>query len=67
MENITNQMPIELPNRKYYNIPIKTKSIPIMQKCNDDSVSREQFDPSSFSTSPPNEFLKFLKHRIEQY
>jgi hypothetical protein len=67
MEKVNNEMPIELPNRKYYNIPIKTKSIPIIQKYNEDGVSREQFDPSSFPSSPHNEFLKFLKQRIEQY
>ena len=59
-------MPLELPNRKYYIKPV-SKSIPIIQKSNDDNVSREQFDPSSFSNSPPSEFLKFLKQRIEKY
>jgi hypothetical protein len=67
MENRIREMPRELPNRKYYNKPTQTKSISIIQKSNDDNVSREQFDPSSFSSSPPNEFLKFLKQRIERY
>jgi len=66
MEKIHKEMPLELPNRKYYIKPV-SKSIPIIQKSNDENVSREQFDPSSFSNSPPNEFLKFLKQRIEQY
>lgn len=66
MEYITNEAPRELPSRKYNNKPIKTESIPI-QKITSDDVSREQFDPSSFSSSPPNEFLKFLKHRIARY
>lgn len=67
MEKIDNETPRELPNRKYYNNPIKSKSIPIIQKSNDDNVSREQFDPSSFSSSPPDEFIKFLKQRISKY
>jgi len=67
MEKIDNETPRELPNRKYYNNPIKSKSIPIIQKSNDDNVSREQFDPSSFSSSPPDEFIKFLKQRIAKY
>jgi len=66
MEKINKEMPLELPNRKYY-IKRMSKSIPIIQKSNDDNVSREQFDPSSFSNSPPSEFLKFLKQRIEKY
>jgi hypothetical protein len=64
MEKANNEMPLELPSRKYKNIPIKTKSLPIIQKYN---VSKELFDPSSFANSPPNEFLKFLKQRIEHY
>jgi hypothetical protein len=67
MENINNEMPRELPNRKHYIIPIKSNSIPIIQKYNDDSTTRDQFDPSSFPSSPSNEFLKFLKQRIKQY
>jgi len=69
MEKMNIEMPRELPSRKYYNIPIKTKNIPITQRYNNnnDSISKEQFDPSSFPSSPPNEFLKFLKQRIEQY
>jgi len=69
MEKINTEMQKELPSRKHYNMPMKSKSIPIIQKYNNDndSVIREHFDPSSFSSSPPNEFLKFLKHRINQY
>jgi hypothetical protein len=67
MEKVNAVMPLELPSRKYYNIPIKTKNIPIIQKPKDDSALKEQFDSSSSPNSPPNDFLKFLKQRIEQY
>lgn len=67
MENRIHEIPRELPNRKYRDKRTQTKSIPIIKKSNDDNVSRDQFDPSSFSSSPPNEFLKFLKQRIGRY
>jgi|AntAceMinimDraft_11_1070367.scaffolds.fasta_scaffold433369_1 hypothetical protein len=67
MEQIENDMPRELPQRKYHNKLEKTMNIPITKKSKYDNVSREQFDFSSFSNSPPNEFIKFLKQRIEKY
>jgi len=67
MENISNETPRQLPSRKNYNKLTQTKSIPILQNITRDNVSREKFDPSSSSSSPPNEFLKSLKHRMERY
>ena len=43
----------------------KSHSIPIIR--NNDDVTHEQFDPSSFSSSPPNAFLLCLKYRINTY
>jgi hypothetical protein len=63
------EIPKHLPNNNN-NIrnnteKIKTSSIPIIR--NSDDVTHEQFDPSSFSSSPPNSFLMCLKNRIKTY
>ena len=68
MENIYNipkNMPNKHNNNNNNNNRTKTSSIPIMRKSYD--VTREQFDPSSFSSSPPNSFLMCLKNRIITY
>jgi hypothetical protein len=67
MEIVTNEVPLELPSIKYTIIPIKTNKVPIIQKYNASNVSNEIFDPSAFANTPPNDFFKFLKHRIEHY
>lgn len=45
----------------------KSDCIPIIRMRNSDDVTHEQFDPSSFSSSPPNCFLMSLKNRINTY
>jgi hypothetical protein len=66
MEKIINETPRKLPNKINYNSP-KTSSPILISRNSDSDLTREQFDPSSFSSSPPNEFVKFLKQRIEKY
>ena len=64
---------VELPRRMPINdiIISRNKSspmaIPIVKSTSSDDVTQEQFDPSSFSGSPPNEFLMCLKDRIKNY
>lgn len=67
MEKSIIYVPLELPNIKSYKIPTKTKNINITQMSNDTNISRETSDPASFSSSPPSDFVKFLKQRIAQY
>lgn len=74
MENIYD-IPKHMPNKhnnnnknknnNNNNNTTKTTSIPIMR--NSDDVTHEQFDPSSFSSSPPNSFLMCLRNRINTY
>lgn len=68
MENIY-EIPKYMPNKHDKHISninkTKTTYIPIIRNSND--VTHEQFDPSSFSSSPPNSFLMCLKNRIRTY
>lgn len=66
MEKIINETPRKLPNKINYKSP-KTSGPILISRNSDSDLTREQFDPSSFSSSPPNEFVKFLKQRIEKY
>ena len=66
MEKIIIETPRKLPNKINYKNP-KTSGPILISRNSDSDLTREQFDPSSFSTSPPNEFVKFLKQRIEKY
>jgi hypothetical protein len=63
------KLPKHMPNKndkiKYDINKTKSESIPIIRKTDD--VIHEQFDPSSFSSSPPNSFLMCLRNRINTY
>jgi len=69
MEKHIVELPRRMPIKDNLNIQNNKSStaiaIPKSKSCDD--VTHEQFDPSSFSSSPPNEFMMCLKNRIKTY